>query len=492
MFFLGLDIGTSSIKAAIYDAEADAVVAESSSPADEMAIVAREPGWAEQDPNLWWEHAVCAVRALPEQLRQKIAGVGVGYQMHGLVLVDSGGNSLRDAIIWCDSRAAPFGEQAFAELGTDFCSTHLLNSPGNFTASKMRWVLEHEPQTFARAAAALLPGDFIGFRLTGRAATTASGLSEMALWDFPSRRLSVELLDYFGISASLIPEVVPVFGYAGTVGGEAPNLLGIPKVPLLYRSGDQPNSAFGLGCTMPGQVAANAGTSGVLYGVTDQMYADPLGRVNTFLHANDQPTEPRNGVLCCLNGCGAMYRWIRKDLLGGRVSYDEMNNLAAKTAPGADGLLLYPFGNGAERILQNANPGASFTGVDLSRHGTAEVCRAAVEGIAFALKFGSDSGIRPSLIRAGEGNLFLSETFDQTFADVMGCDLQVCSVTGAAAAARGAAVAAGACSMEYEPRVIRQYSPQNDLREYYDQWLEGLAKLGDYGAPSAQPLSLDV
>jgi xylulokinase len=486
---LGLDIGSSFVKAALVDAATGAPVALASAPDREMAIAAPRPGWAEQDPAEWWDNAVAAARAAVGRSGvpgTAVAAVGISYQMHGLVVVDRRQQVLRPAIIWCDGRAVEIGDRAFDDIGRLSCLARLLNSPGNFTASKLRWVKEHEPEVFASTAAFMLPGDYIAMRLTGRVATTASGLSEGILWDFLDGRISDDVLGVYGLSPALVPEIVPTFGDQGVVTARAAGDLGIaPGTPVTYRAGDQPNNAFALNVLEPGEVAATAGTSGVVYGVGDQATWDNESRVNTFLHVNHRPTTPRYGVLLCVNGTGALYRWL-KGTMGEGLSYGEMNRLALETPIGSDGIVVLPYGNGAERTLSNRDPGAAVSGLSFNRHTRGHLFRAAQEGIVFALNYGVDimrgMGVEVRAVRAGRANMFLSPLFARAFADTSGAVVELFETDGAQGAARAAGVGAGIfptfadafsglrASSRFEPDPAT--SPR--YREAYQRWLAAL------------------
>jgi xylulokinase len=488
---LGLDIGSSFVKAALVDADTGALVAQAFAPDREMAIAAPRPGWAEQDPAVWWENAVAAARAaigrslLPGTA---VCAVGVSYQMHGLVVVDARQRVLRPAIIWCDGRAVDVGERAFADIGRLSCLARLLNSPGNFTASKLRWVKEHEPDVFASIHTFMLPGDYIAMRLTGRAATTASGLSEGILWDYLDGGISEDVLDAYDLKRSLIPEIVPTFGDQGAVTTEAAGELGIaPGVSVAYRAGDQPNNAFSLKVLEPGEVAATAGTSGVVYGVGDRATWDNESRVNTFLHVNHRPEAPRYGVLLCVNGTGSLNRWL-KAALGDALSYDEMNRLAIETPIGSDGVVVLPYGNGAERTLSNRDPGAAVFGLSFNRHTRAHLLRAAQEGIVFALNYGVDimrgMGVEVRAVRAGHANMFLSPLFARAFADTSGASVELFDTDGAQGAARAAGVGAGIFPTYGDAfgglRAVARYEPDAatspQYRDAYARWREALDK----------------
>lgn len=448
---LGIDIGSSSVKVSLLEIATGECVASATNPAQEMPIEAPLAGWAEQDPEMWWHYVCEGIRqiatALPGAMRE-VVSIGITYQMHGLVCLDRAGRPLRKAIIWCDSRAVEIGAGALEAIGRDFCLGHALNSPGNFTASKLAWVKRHEPELFARIDRFMLPGDYIAFRLSGERNTTVSGLSEQILWDFQEERRADFVADCYGIPHGMIPEAVPSIGIGARTDAATERLLGIPaRTPISYRAGDQPNNAFSLTVLEAGEVAATGGTSGVVYGVTDTPKADPQSRVNTFVHVNHTAANPRYGILLCINGTGIMNSWLRRHVVQRTLDYGEMNRLAATVPAGSEGLLVIPFGNGAERVLGNRQTGARIVGLDLNRHSTAHVLRAAQEGIACSFCYGLDImrtlGLAPEVIRAGAANLFLSPLFRQTLATLTGARIELFNTDGALGAARGAALGAG-------------------------------------------------
>jgi len=489
MYLLGYDIGSSSIKAALVDAQRQETVAVVQSPQTELPILAHRPGWAEQDPERWWEHVCLATRKLLAQTNisaADIKGIGIAYQMHGLVVVDKNLVALRPAIIWCDSRAVAIGNQAFADLGEETCLTHLLNSPGNFTAAKLKWVKDHEPDLYARIHRILLPGDYLAMRLTGEALTTPSGLSEGILWDFQAAGPAQLVLDHFGFAPELLPTVQPTFSHQGQLTPQAALATGLRSgIPVTYRAGDQPNNALALNVLNPGEVAATGGTSGVVYGVVDRPVYDRQSRVNSFVHVNHTPAQPRIGVLLCINGAGSQYRWVRQQLARKSLSYQEMNQLADTVAVGADGLRLFPFGNGAERMLGNRDPGAWLSNLQFNRHTHAHVCRAALEGIAFSFVYGirilEDMGLRVSVMRVGNDNLFRARIFAATIANLVGCTIEVVETTGAVGAARAAGVGTGMYNSVAEAmsttKVLRTYTPQTATDDYTAAWAAWEAEL---------------
>ena len=490
-YLLGYDLGSSFVKVALLAADSGRGVAAAAAPAAEMRISVPRPGWAEQDPARWWAEVVAATAQLRARYPfdpAQVAGIGLTYQMHGLVLLDRAGQVLRPAIIWCDSRAVALGQRAFAELGEAYCLENFLNSPGNFTASKLRWVRENEPAVYARIHKVLLPGDYLAYRLTGQLQTTVSGLSEGVLWNFRRQAVAQELLDYYDIKADLLPDVVDTFGVQGHLSAAAAAALGLTAgTPLSYRAGDQPNNAFSLNVLHPGEVAATAGTSGVVYGISAGPAADPRSRVNSFVHVNHTPARPRHGVLLCLNGTGSLNRWLRG--LVGELSYDEMNRLAAQAPVGAGGLRFLPFGNGAERLLENRPAAAELRGLDFNVHGRAHVLRAAQEGIVFALAYGLDllrgMGVPVHTVRAGRANLFRSPVFREAFVNSGNVALELYDTDGAQGAARGAGLGAGVyasptAAFDGLERLLT-VAPTEELRAHYHaaatDWRQALAPL---------------
>lgn len=451
-YLLGYDAGSSSIKAALLDVRTGRTVASASSPREEMPISSPRPGWAEQDPLTWWKHLRRATILLGREegvSLKRVEAIGISYQMHGLVVTDASLEPLRPAVIWCDSRAVEEGERAIREVGEERCMVRLLNSPGNFTASRMRWLMDNEPEIYRRARWMMLPGDWLAARLTGEAATTAPGLSEMILWDYLEDKPAFDVMRIIGMDEELLPPLVPTFSVQGELLEETAEDLGLrPGIPVSYRAGDQPNNAFSLGVLEPGEAAATAGTSGVVYAVTDRRLYDPGSRVNVFLHVNHVPERRRYGILLCVNGTGILYRWLKRNMEGGRNwDYRVMNELASRVPVGSEGLLFLPYGNGAERTLGNSTPGASLHGLDLNLHRREHVLRAAQEGIAFALKYGLEimegMGFRLEKVRAGRTNMFLSSVFREAFAALFGGELEIYDTDGSLGAARGAGLGAG-------------------------------------------------
>ena len=451
MYLLGYDIGSSSVKASLVNAETGKTVASDFYPKTEAEIIAVKPGWAEQRPQQWWDglkHATESVLASSKVDPKEIKAIGISYQMHGLVMVDKDKQPLRPAIIWCDSRGVPYGEKAFDALGEEHCLSHILNSPGNFTATKLAWVKENEPEVFGKIDKIMLPGDYIAMRLTDRICTTVSGLSEMMLWDFKECKVADFLMEYFGYSNSIIPEIVPTFSIQGRVTAEAAAELGLAEgTPVSYRAGDQPNNALSLNVFNPGEIASTAGTSGVVYGVLGEVNYDTKSRVNTFAHVNHSDDATRLGVLLCINGTGILNSWSKRTVAPEGIGYAEMNDVAAQAPIGSAGVSVIPFGNGAERVLQNKEVNCSIHGVNFRTHNKSHLLRAAQEGIVFSFMYGMEimeqMGMPISKIHAGHANMFLSPLFRNTLAGVSGATIELYDTDGSVGAAKGAGMGAG-------------------------------------------------
>ena len=449
-YLLGFDVGSSSVKASLVNAETGKCVATAFYPEKEAPIMAVKAGWAEQDPQMWWDNAKLSLKKIMADANVKgedISALGISYQMHGLVCVDKNLKALRPAIIWCDSRAVPYGEKAFNDLGAEKCLSHLLNSPGNFTAAKLAWVKENEPETYNSIYKVMLPGDYIAMRLSGIVNTTVSGLSEGMFWDFKNNKVADFLMDYYGFDNSLIADIVPTFAEQSVVSAEAAAELGLKAgTPITYRGGDQPNNALSLNVLNPGEIAATAGTSGVVYGVLGDVNYDPKSRVNTFAHVNHHVDQTRLGVLLCINGTGILNAWVHRNITPD-ISYADMNDLAATAPIGSEGVTIVPFGNGAERVLENKEIGCSINGINFNKHSKAHLVRAAQEGIVFSFCYGMEimqqMGMDIKKIHAGKANMFLSPLFRDTLAGVSGATIELYDTDGSVGAAKGAGIGAG-------------------------------------------------
>ncbi len=486
---LGYDLGSSSIKATLIQSQTGLVVASATYPKQEMSMISKKPGWAEQKPEDWWTNIKNATQELLLKSRtpkDRIQAIGISYQMHGLVLVDKEQNVLRPSIIWCDSKAVDIGKKAFHDLGGEFCLENYLNSPGNFTASKLKWVKDNEPEIYEQVYKAMLPGDFVAMKMTGEINTTISGLSEGIFWDFKSKTLADKLLGYYGIDPDILPDIVDTFSVQGQLTANAAKELGLSEgTKICYRAGDQPNNAFSLNVLNAGEVAATAGTSGVIYGIMENPAHDPLSRVNTFVHVNHAKRKERYGVLLCVNGTGILNSWLQKNIAEG-ATYDDMNEMAMQAPIGADGLSFVPFGNGAERIMENNDTGARLSGLNFNRHNQSHILRAGQEGIVFALNYGfnimKEMGMEINTIRAGHANMFLSPLFREAFANITCATVELYNTDGAQGAARGAGVGSKVYTNYEEAfkglKSIETVEPSPALfgayEDAYENWLKNL------------------
>ena len=450
-YLLGLDVGSSSVKASLVDADNGECLSSAFYPEKEAPIIAVKTGWAEQDPQMWWENACLSIKKVITDSGvdgHDIRAIGISYQMHGLVCVDNKQQVLRPSIIWCDSRAVLYGEKAFNEIGHEKCLSHLLNSPGNFTAAKLAWVKSNEPDVYSRIDKIMLPGDYIAMKLTGEINTTISGLSEGMMWDFKNKKTATFLLDYFGFDHNLLPDITPTFSIQGEVKQDVAELLGINKgTPVSYRAGDQPNNALSLNVFNPGEIASTAGTSGVVYGVLGGVNYDTKSRVNTFAHVNYTEDVERLGTLLCINGTGILNAWMRRNVAPEGINYSDMNKMMSDIPIGSDGITIIPFGNGAERVLENKEIGCSIHGINFNKHNKAHLMRAAQEGIVFSFCYGMEvmqqMGMEINKIHAGRANMFLSDIFRDTLAGVSGAVIELYETDGSVGAAKGAGIGAG-------------------------------------------------
>jgi xylulokinase len=503
MLLLGIDLGTSSVKVSVVDAATKQCLASASYPETEAAIISVQPGWAEQDPERWWEYvkkAILKCHASGNYSSKDIGAIGIAYQMHGLVLVDKEQQVLRNSIIWCDSRAVAIGEKAFHAIGEEECLSHLLNSPGNFTAGKLAWVKENEPAVYEKIDKVLLPGDFIAMKMTGECTTTISALSEGIFWDFEQKNISADILRYFGFDEKFFPDIHPVFAPHGYLKEVIASELSMKTgIPIAYKAGDQPNNALSLNVLNPGEVAATAGTSGVIYGVTEELSYDVQSRINSFAHVNYTKDAERIGILLCINGAGIFNRWI-KNMIGANYTYAALNKLAEEIPAGSGGLFALPFGNGAERMLDNRIVGAHLSGLDFNIHQAGHLVRAAQEGIAFAFRYGFDimkeNGVNPTVIRASKTNLFLSEVFAQSFADANNVAVEFYEGDGSFGAAIGAGIgaaiykdAATALGTRKPSGIIIPKNPET-YNALFEDWKELLEDRLNMANP--EKISLDI
>ena len=484
MYLLGYDIGSSSVKAALVEVNTGRIIASDFSPKVEMPMHAEKAGWAEQDPEMWWSNLKLANESVLRMSNidpRDIKAIGISWQMHGLVMVDKNKKVLRPSIIWCDSRAVPYGDKAFNTIGEEKVLSHLLNSPGNFTASKLAWVKENEPKLYAEIDKIMLPGDYIAMKLTDEISITVEGLSEGIFWDFKENKVSSDILNYFGFNENILPKIAPVFGIQGEVTSEVAKELGLrPGTPVSYRAGDQPNNAVSLNVFNPGEIASTAGTSGVVYGVLDEVKYDPLSRVNIFAHVNHKPNQTRLGVLLCINGTGILNSWIKRNMMSSDMSYSDMNQLAAQSPVGSKGISVIPFGNGAERILENNNVDCSFRGINFNIHNRSDLLRAVQEGIVFSFQYGMEImksiGMDINVIKAGNANMFLSPLFREALASTSNAVIELFDTDGAAGAAKAAGIGVGLYASSNEAfstlKRIETIEPNHKMSSQYSEAYE--------------------
>ncbi|MFY0688083.1 MAG: carbohydrate kinase [Cyclobacteriaceae bacterium] len=499
MYLIGYDIGSSTIKASLIETSSNQHVCTVQYPDRDMDMISRQSGWAEQQPEIWWQDFCFATRKLLAEAKiqaEDIQAIGISYQMHGLVLIDKQKQALRPAIIWCDSRAVAIGDKAFNEIGPRWCLENCLNSPGNFTASRLKWVKDNEPHIYEQADKFLLPGDYIAMRVTGKVSTTLSGLSEAILWDFKEKKLANEVLDHLDLDKDLIPEIVSAFDVQGEVTEEASIMTGLkPGTPLTFRAGDQPSNALSLNVLRPGEIAATCGASGVVYGIVDRPLFDPKSRINAFSHVNYEENNDRIGVLACINGAGMQYGWMRHQIAAGGRSYDDMERMASGVPIGSEGLCILPFGNGAERILENKNLKSQIHNLQFNRHSRAHLFRAALEGVAFSFVYGinllKNLGLNMEVLRVANDNMFQSEIFSQTMATLLDCKIEMFDTTAAVGAAKAAGVGIGVYQNVEEalgsqkPYVIFEPSLDKAQCEHaYQFWVRNLEKSLQEVAPT--------
>ena len=492
MYYIGFDIGSSSIKAALIHAETGKSIASVNEPEEEMDIISIHKEWAEQHPEFWWEYVCKASKRILKENTinpDQVKGIGISYQMHGLVLLDEEGELIRNSIIWCDSRAVAIGNKAFQEIGEEKCMANLLNSPANFTASKLKWVRDNEPENYMRIHKFLLPGDYIAYKFSETISTTKSGLSEATLWDFKKDKPARWLLEHYDLNPNLIPEIVPTFSLQSKLSFDGAFQSGLKEgTPILYRAGDQPNNALSLNVFNAGEVAATGGTSGVIYAVTDNQSAKEGLKLNNFAHVNHSEKKTSIGKLLCINGAGIQYRWLKNNLNLETNSYQTMNSHASKVPVGSNDLQLIPFGNGAERMFENKTIGTHICNLNLNKHTKSHIFRAALEGIAFSFVYGMEilkrDGAEIKVIRAGNDNLFRSEIFSNTVATLINQEIEIYNTTGAIGAARAAGLSDGTFkdfgTMITKNDHVMTYHPlqnQEDYLEAYKNWKRELNRI---------------
>jgi len=448
-YLLGIDVGTTGSKAVLIDT-AGSVVAEAT---NEYPMSTPQPAWAEQDPNDWWATTIASIRRVLEQSGgrgERVAGVGLTGQMHGLVLLDSKGDVLRPCIMWNDQRTA---EQC-ATITERVGAKRLLELTGNpvlpgFTAPKVVWVRENEPQVYRKVAKVLLPKDYVRYRLTGEFFSEVSDASGTSMFDVGKRQWSDEMLAALDVPRRWLPEVTESPVPSAKVNGAAAKDTGlIAGTPVVGGGGDQAAQAVGTGIVDEGVVSVTLGTSGVVFAASDSYRIEPQGRLHAFCHA----VPGKWHLMGVMLSAAGSFRWFR-DTLGeteiirakreNRDPYDLLTEAAADVAPGCEGLLFLPYLTGERTPYPDPNARGVFFGLTL-RHRKAHLTRAVLEGVSYGLRDSlelmRDLGLAVKQVRASGGGA-RSALWRQMLADVFDTPIVTVSVT--QGAAYGAALLAG-------------------------------------------------
>lgn len=439
-YLIGIDASTTATKAILVDGTGDPIA----TGVREYGYETPRPGWAEQHPGQWWEGAVGAIADVLSKAEidgSEVAAVGLSGQMHGLVMLDAAGDVIRPAILWNDQRTADQCDRIRREIGPE----QLVSLTGNdamtgFTAPKLLWVRENEPEEFDRIASIMLPKDYVRFMLTSAVATDMADGSGTLLMDVANRRWSGEMMDLVGLSPGQMPELFEGQSVTGTVGAEAAQLTGLaPGTPVVAGGGDQAANAVGVGAVESSTGALSLGTSGVVFVASDRPVVEPKGRVHAFCHAVPGKWHAM-GVM--LSAAGSL-RWFR-EALAPDVPFDELVSEASSVGPGADGLRFLPYLTGERTPHSNPHAKAAFVGLTTG-HGRAHMTRAVLEGVAFGLADGAslmrDAGIIMPAVFNSSGGGTRSQLWRQIISDVL--DVKLATVKTVEGAAFGAALLAG-------------------------------------------------
>ncbi|MGD0987977.1 MAG: xylulokinase [Candidatus Sulfotelmatobacter sp.] len=443
-YFLGIDIGTGGTRALVID-ESGKVI--SSSAEEHRPFASPHIGWAEQDPADWWRACGLATRKVLTQsgiCSEQIACVGFSGQMHGAVLLDSQGQVVRPALIWCDVRTQKQADELTATIGAERLRQLTCNPAlPNFTLTKCLWVRENEPENWGRVRSLMLPKDYVRYRLTGERATDLADASGTLLLDVAHRRWSQEILDFVQMDSALLPalyESPEICGRVSEAGAAATGLLS--GTPVVAGAGDQAAGAIGIGAVSPGAVSATIGTSGVVLAATNLPALDPEGRVHSFCHG----LANRWLVMGVTQAAGLSLRWFRDQfgaINGHTDSYEDLTRMAAKVPAGSDGLLWAPYLMGERTPYLDATARGMLVGLTAS-HTRAHVVRAILEGVAFSLRdtftIFDQIDVPVKSIRLGGGGA-RSALWRQIQADVYGHAVETVAVE--EGAAYGAAILAG-------------------------------------------------
>ncbi len=474
--FLGLDVSTTGAKALLIDASG-AVMASATTP---LALSTPHPLWSEQSPYVWWEGMVTSIRqALAEAgvSGAAVAAVGLTGQMHGLTLLDAQGEVLRPAILWNDQRTSAQCDEIRARLGG---KARLVQATGNdaltgFTAPKILWVREHEPDIYTRVAHILLPKDYIRYRLTGDYATDKAGAAGTLLMDIRTRDWSPEVLTALEIPTAWLPKThdgPEITGVISAAGAEATGLR--PGTPVVGGGGDQAAGAVGVGAVEPGIVGLVLGTSGVVFATTPEPFIEPNGLLHAFCHAIPGKWHLM-GVM--LSAAGSL-QWYRDTLAPG-MSFTDLLTPAANIPTGSEGLFFLPYLTGERTPYPDPLARGAFVGLTV-RHTQAHLTRAVLEGVAFGLRDSFEllkaaglTGIHQVRVSGGGAK---SALWRQILADVLDSELVTVNTTEGAAygAALLAGVGAGAWASAPEActatvQVLETTTPQSEQVIRYAQ-----------------------
>jgi xylulokinase len=445
MKLLGIDVGTGGTRAVLLDSQGQVI---SAATAEHAPMSSPRIGWAEQSPDDWWRAACIAIKeclAKGSTAAQEVAGVGLTGQMHGLVILDEKDQVLRPALIWCDQRTEEecgditrqIGEQRLIELTANPALT-------GFTLPKIWWVQRHEPEIWKRVRSLMLPKDYVRFRLTGSRAIDVADASGTLMFDVVHRRWSKPMLEISRLDEAILPRVFESQEISGCVNEEGAHQTGLRAgIPVVAGAGDQAAGAVGMGIVKPGAVSATIGTSGVVFAATSRPVLEPKGRIHTFCHA----IPGRWHVMGVTQGAGLSLRWFR-DQFGasnedGRDPYERLTEEAAKTPPGADGLLWAPYLMGERTPHLDPNVRGALVGIT-AQHSRGHVIRAILEGVAFSLRDAltlfREIGVPIESIRLSGGGA-RSPLWQQIQADIYGMPVDL--VVADEGAAYGAGLLAG-------------------------------------------------
>ncbi len=473
--YLGLDVSTTGAKALLID-ESGEVVSTATTP---LPLSTPRPLWSEQEPEAWWDGIVQAIGAALQEAGatgENVKAIGLTGQMHGLTLLDAEGEVLRPAILWNDQRTGAQCDEIRSRLGRE----RLIQITGNdaltgFTAPKILWVREHEPEIYARTAQILLPKDYIRYRLTGEYGCDKAGGAGTILFDLEARDWSPEVLQALEISSELLPPTFEGPEVSSTVSAAAAALTGLKAgTPVVGGGGDQAAGAVGSGAVEPGIVSLVLGTSGVVFATTGAPFIEPEGRLHAFCHSVPE-TWHLMGVM--LAAAGSL-QWFR-DTLAPDLSFDELLAPAADLAAGAEGLLFLPYLTGERTPYPDPLARAGFVGLTL-RHGKPHMTRAVLEGVAFGLRDSmelvKEAGLGEIAQVRLSGGGAKSPLWRQILADVLGQELVTINTTEGAAfgAALLASVGAGAwpdvpTACKGIVKIVDRITPQTAQVTAYEQ-----------------------